>query len=189
MTTTDVRAPKAQQIIRCFEEAKSSRGEISWWMESKNLQVSKRCSTSSCQTIPEDPFLVLRHSFLRTISSNFLRFESQELYTFFLAPITKLKDFSTAHPSRLHRVHHRKFRVPRLIGPKSESGFLRSFHLRSLPLLPGLHQAVPIPTRRCSSREVVRAALIAVRKMISKVHGLWSYLRLARRPTKSRGSF
>lgn len=40
ITTTDVRAPKAQQITKCLEEAKIARGEISWWMESKNLQVN-----------------------------------------------------------------------------------------------------------------------------------------------------
>lgn len=38
ITTTDIRAPKAQQIIQNYEKNGSAKGEINWWMEGKNLQ-------------------------------------------------------------------------------------------------------------------------------------------------------
>ncbi|UZJ53060.1 hypothetical protein CBS101457_002380 [Exobasidium rhododendri] len=38
ITTTDIRAPKAQQIIQNIEKNGSAKGEINWWMEGKNLQ-------------------------------------------------------------------------------------------------------------------------------------------------------
>lgn len=38
ITTTDIRAPKAQHIIQNYEKSGIAKGEINWWMESKNLQ-------------------------------------------------------------------------------------------------------------------------------------------------------
>lgn len=38
VTTTDVRAPKAQHIMQNCQRNGTARGEISWWMEGKQLQ-------------------------------------------------------------------------------------------------------------------------------------------------------
>jgi len=38
ITTTDIRAPKAQQIIQNYEKTGTAKGEVNWWMEGKNLQ-------------------------------------------------------------------------------------------------------------------------------------------------------
>lgn len=38
ITTTDIRAPKAQQIIQNYEKNGLAKGEINWWMEGKNIQ-------------------------------------------------------------------------------------------------------------------------------------------------------
>lgn len=40
LTTTDVRAPKAQQMVETAKQG-GANGEISWWMESSQLQVSR----------------------------------------------------------------------------------------------------------------------------------------------------
>jgi tRNA-dihydrouridine synthase 2 len=38
VTTTDIRAPKAQHIIQNYEKNGTAKGEVNWWMEGKNQQ-------------------------------------------------------------------------------------------------------------------------------------------------------
>lgn len=44
LTTTDIRAPKAQEMAATAKETGAARGEICWWQESSQIQVSRRAT-------------------------------------------------------------------------------------------------------------------------------------------------
>lgn len=147
LTTTDIRAPKAQEMAAAAKETGQARGEICWWQESSQVQVSRRENQGYVRLLTISTSFVTRpHSSVSTATTT-------------CCPPPRTRSLRSSRASVSPHLTPTPLRPrPPSTGHKSARASTRSSHRTFSPRLPVPSLARPTRSSRTSPTGPVRRA-------------------------------